>query len=80
MTKNGIVCNIDGRNINLDPKHAIRDCINFVSHAHSDHLPGSKNGLILSTRETKEIATLRGHELSNHVEKVDDFEIGRAHV
>jgi putative mRNA 3-end processing factor len=73
MTKNGIVCNIDGRNINLDPKHAIRDCINFVSHAHSDHLPGSKNGLILSTRETKEIATLRGHELSNHVETVDDF-------
>lgn len=51
------------------------DCVNFVSHAHADHLPNRKEGLILTTRETREIATLRGNELTNHVESLDDFEM-----
>jgi putative mRNA 3-end processing factor len=46
-----------------------------VSHAHSDHLPSSKKGLILTTRETKEIAMLRGHEISNHVESIGEFSL-----
>lgn len=73
MTKNGIVCNIDGKTVNLDPKSASQHCINFVSHAHSDHLPNSNEGLVLATKETKEIATLRGRPLNNHVESLDDF-------
>lgn len=73
MTKNGIVCTIDGKTVNLDPKFAAQDCVNFVSHAHSDHLPNHNEGLILATKETKEIATLRGHALNNHVESLDDF-------
>lgn len=75
MTKNGIVCHVDGKTVNLDPKSSMPECINFVSHAHSDHLPNSKNGLILATRETKEIATLRGRDLSNHVEFLDNFQL-----
>jgi putative mRNA 3-end processing factor len=73
MTKNGASCDTAGRTINLDPRFAEPECINFVSHAHSDHLPNSKQGLILATRETREIATLRGHQLTNHVESFDDF-------
>jgi putative mRNA 3-end processing factor len=73
MTKNGIACFTNGRTINLDPRFAMPQSVNFVSHAHSDHLPNKKEGLILATRETREIATLRGHDISNHVESLDDF-------
>jgi putative mRNA 3-end processing factor len=75
MTKNGIVCRTDQRTVNLDPKSAMPGCINFVSHAHSDHLPSSKNGLILATMETKQIASLRGTDLSNHVESLAEFQL-----
>ncbi len=75
MTKNGIVCHIDGKTVNLDPKSAMPDCVNFVSHAHSDHLPSSKNGLILATKETKEIANLRGKDLSNYTEFLEEFQL-----
>ena len=75
MTKTGIVCNISGRTVNLDPKHAVPNCINFVSHAHSDHLPNGDSGLVLATRETKEIATLRGHKIQNHVEHLEEFRL-----
>ncbi len=75
MTKNGIVCRVDGKTVNLDPKSAVLGCVNFVSHAHSDHLPSSKSGLILTTKETKEIATLRGRDLSNHVESMENFRL-----
>ncbi|MEM3063921.1 MAG: MBL fold metallo-hydrolase [Candidatus Nitrosotenuis sp.] len=75
MTKNGIVCRIDDKIVNLDPRSAMPHCVNFVSHAHADHLPNNKRGTILATKETKEIATLRGHEMSNHVEFLDDFRL-----
>lgn len=75
MTKNGIVCQTKSKTVNLDPKSSIPENINFVSHAHSDHLPNGKSGLILSTKETREIAALRGHSISNHVESLDDFQL-----
>ncbi len=75
MTKSGIVCQIEGKTVNLDPKSALPNCINFVSHAHSDHLPNGNTGLVLATRETKEIAALRGRAISNHVESLDEFKL-----
>jgi putative mRNA 3-end processing factor len=75
MTKNGIVCRVDGKTVNLDPKSAMPGCVNFVSHAHSDHLPSNKNGVILATKETKEIATLRGKDFSNHIEFLEEFQL-----
>lgn len=75
MSKNGIVCKTETRTVNLDPKSAVSNCVNFVSHAHADHLPNSNEGLVLATKETKEIATLRGHPLYNHVEHIDDFRL-----
>jgi len=43
MTKNGILCEVNDKRVFLDPKNSDVTGINFVSHAHSDHLP-SKNG------------------------------------
>ena len=75
MTKNGIVCKIGEQLIHLDPKRAVDERINFVSHAHSDHLPSKNGGTILSSNETSEIANLRGIKLENRVEEIEDFSL-----
>ena len=44
MTKNGIMCEENDKKVLLDPKKTDSSGVNFVSHAHMDHLP-SKNGV-----------------------------------
>ena len=61
--------------IHLDPKRAVDERINFVSHAHSDHLPAKNGGTILSSHETSKIANLRGIKLENQVESIDSFSL-----
>ena len=73
MTKNGIVCEINNKKIFLDPKNTDSSGINFVSHAHMDHLPSKNGGTILASIETNKIANLRGFKMQNHVEKMDDY-------
>ncbi len=73
MTKNGILCEINDKRLHLDPKRAFLDGVNFVSHAHSDHLPNKNGGTIISSVETRCIAKLRGFDMSNHVEELNDF-------
>ena len=73
MTKNGILCAVNDKRVYLDPKNADLGDINFVSHAHSDHLPSKNGGTILSSIETSGIASLRGFKMENHVESLDDF-------
>ena len=75
MTKNGILCVLKTRRVNLDPKNGDTAGINFVSHAHSDHLPSKNGGTILSSIETNEIANLRGFKMENHVDSLDDFSL-----
>ena len=75
MTSNGIQCQIKDISINLDPKRSVHDEINFVSHAHSDHLPNRNGGTILSSNETKEIANLRGFKMENHIEKHEEYDL-----
>ena len=75
MTKNGILCEVDAKRVFLDPKNSDVNGINFVSHAHSDHLPSKNGGTILSSIETNEIANLRGFKMENHVESLDDFSL-----
>ena len=75
MTKNGILCEVDDKRVFLDPKNSDVDGINFVSHAHSDHLPSKNGGTILSSIETNEIANLRGFKMENHVESLDNFSL-----
>ncbi len=75
MTKNGILCEINDKRVCLDPKTSDSAGINFVSHAHSDHLPSKNGGTILSSIETNEIANLRGFKMQNYVESMDDFSL-----
>jgi len=75
MTKNGILCEVNDRRVCLDPKNADATGINFVSHAHADHLPSKNGGTILSSIETNEIANLRGFKMENHIESLDDFSL-----
>ena len=81
MTKNGIVCEINNKKIFLDPKNTDSSGINFVSHAHTDHLPSKNGGTILASIETNKIANLRGFKMQNYMEKMDDyFLINSGHI
>ena len=81
MTKNGIVCEINNKKVFLDPKNTDSSGVNFVSHAHMDHLPSKNGGTILASIETNKIANLRGFKMQNHVEKMDDyFLINSGHI
>lgn len=71
MTGNGVVCEAGGTAISLDPRR-VGPGLNFVSHAHADHLPSRNGGTILASSETGEIASLRGFEMENHVTEAED--------
>jgi len=75
MTKNGILCVVNEKRVYLDPKKTDVTGINFVSHAHSDHLPSKNGGTILSSLETNQIANLRGFKMENYVETLDGFSL-----
>jgi putative mRNA 3-end processing factor len=75
MTGNGILCLVNQQRVFLDPKNTDVDGINFVSHAHHDHLPKKKGGLILSSQETNKLANLRGYTMENHVDSIPDFDL-----
>ena len=73
MTKNGILCDDGKSRVSLDPKKSDFDGINFVSHAHTDHLPSKNGGTLLSSIETNEIAELRGFKMENNVQSIENF-------
>ncbi|KAF6247083.1 exonuclease [Nitrosopumilus sp. b3] len=75
MTKNGILCEVNKNRVYLDPKNSDKSGINFVSHAHADHLPTKNGGTILASIETNEIANLRGFKMENHVESLENFSL-----
>ena len=75
MTKNGILCEVNENRVYLDPKNSDESGINFVSHAHSDHLPTKNGGTILASIETNEIANLRGFKMEKHVESLENFSL-----
>jgi len=66
---------VNEKRVYLDPKKTDSTGINFVSHAHTDHLPTKNGGIILSSVETNEIASLRGFKMENYVETLDDFSL-----
>jgi len=75
MTKNGILCEVNHKRVHLDPKNTDVTGINFVSHAHIDHLPTANGGTILSSVETNKIANLRGFKMENHIDSLDGFSL-----
>ncbi len=60
LLKNGIRCQTNSFTVYLDPKKINSDGINFISHAHIDHLPNGGTGKVLASNETNEIAKFRG--------------------
>jgi len=66
---------LNDKRVYLDPKNSDATGINFVSHAHSDHLPSKNGGTILASLETNEIASLRGFKMENHVDSLDGFSL-----
>lgn len=64
-----------GRTVLLDPKSPGASGINFVSHAHLDHLPSRNGGVMLASAETTAIAGLRGLEMENHTDSVEGLEL-----
>lgn len=78
MTGNGILCRTGSRSVLLDPRAIDRNAVNFVSHAHADHLParnGGDGGTVLASSHTREIASLRGVKLPAHAGSEDGFEL-----
>ena len=74
LLKNGIKCKNNSSTVYLDPKKINDDGINFISHAHIDHLPNGGNGTILSSNETNEIAKLRGFSFTA-VDNMENFSL-----
>ncbi len=76
-TKNGIMYKTNSISVNLDPKRIVSKSINFVSHAHKDHLPTNSNndGLILTSVETTKIANLYDISMKNFKESLDGFSL-----
>jgi len=74
LAKNGIVCKNDNTSVYLDPKTVQNSGINFVSHAHIDHLPNNGLGTILASHETREIAKLRGFEFES-TDSLENFSL-----
>ncbi len=66
---------VNEKRVYLDPKKTDVTGINFVSHAHSDHLPSKNGGTILSSLETNQIANLRGFKMENYVETLEGFSL-----
>ncbi|MDE1763804.1 MAG: exonuclease [Thaumarchaeota archaeon] len=75
MTPNGIVSTHNGTIVHLDPKKGTENGITFVSHAHIDHLHRQRGGLILTSRQTSEIAKIRGYAIENYCEKYENFSL-----
>ena len=73
MTPNGIVAEYGDTQVHLDPKKGVGRGITFVSHAHIDHLHRNAGGLVLTSRQTSEIARLRGYQIDNYSEEYRDF-------
>ena len=75
MTKNGIFCKTNNLSVYLDPKSTNTESVNFVSHAHIDHLPKNPSGKILASLETSKIAKLRGYEMKDSIEDLENFSL-----
>ncbi|MDE1829419.1 MAG: exonuclease [Thaumarchaeota archaeon] len=73
MTPNGIVSTFNGTTVHLDPKKGKDNGITFVSHAHIDHLHKQSSGVVLTSKQTSEIAKLRGFAIENYSEEYENF-------
>ncbi|MDE1862376.1 MAG: exonuclease [Thaumarchaeota archaeon] len=73
MTQNGIVSSHNGTQVHLDPKKGVAGGITFVSHAHIDHLHRQNAGLVIMSKQTSEIAKLRGYPIGDFSEEYQNL-------
>jgi len=60
----------------LDPRRAIKSDYSFVSHAHIDHVHSPDgNSKLLASKETVELARVRGYELKGAVEELNGIDL-----
>jgi putative mRNA 3-end processing factor len=80
-SKFGIIVDIDGKTVSLDPKTYNHQCdFTFISHAHTDHLckktsTTENNHKILVSKATSLIAQARGYRLDDVTEVCDGFQL-----
>ncbi|HIE36776.1 TPA: hypothetical protein EYP83_01290 [Candidatus Geothermarchaeota archaeon] len=75
----GIYLKIGGRRYGLDKISPKKDLdYNLISHAHYDHLPTRARGRVIASRETLELAKLRGRTYYNIVYDHKDIELYEA--
>ena len=80
-SKFGIIVDIDGKTVSLDPKRYNHQCdFTFISHAHTDHLckktsTTENNHKILVSKATSLIAQARGYRLDDVTEVCDGFQL-----
>jgi putative mRNA 3-end processing factor len=64
---NGIEMRMDGRTYRFDPRRVVEGDVNFVSHAHSDHLPTRFGGNpIVCSETTRDLARIRRKGVEMH--------------
>lgn len=79
---NEILLKNDKTKIYLDPIHIVDEDFIFISHAHTDHLLNKRHlkkfnfkNKIISSNETSVIANIRGYNISNNLERYEDFQL-----
>ncbi len=70
----GAICTYRDTIIRLDPR-TLGSGINFVSHAHTDHLPAPRDGKVLTAKSTVHLARARGKNLTHYDEYVDGLKL-----
>lgn len=72
----GLYLKIGGRRYGLDKISPKKDLdYNLISHAHYDHLPTRTRGRVIASRETLELAKLRGRTYYNILNDHKDIEL-----
>ena len=60
----------------LDPRRPVRSDFVFFSHAHFDHMSvPSRRSRVISSRETKMLASVRGYELGETFERIEGVKL-----
>jgi putative mRNA 3-end processing factor len=76
LQRGGILVKTDEYSLALDPRRASKADYSFVSHAHIDHVHNPDgNSKIIASKETVELARVRGYKLSGAVDEFDGVDL-----
>jgi putative mRNA 3-end processing factor len=74
--RGGILVRTGSYSIALDPRRAAKSDYSFVSHAHIDHVHNPDgNSKIVASKETVELAKVRGFNLKGAVDRIDGVDL-----